>query len=309
MNQSVVIGYGSIGERHARVLRSLGHEVAVVSRRTLDHGLRRFASVAEAVAAARPALAVVADETARHGETLHALADAGFDGTALIEKPLTHRVLDAPPRAALPYAPYLAYNLRFHPLLRRLKAALDGATAVSAELHVGQDLRTWRPGRDLASSYSASATRGGGVLRDLSHELDYALWLFGPCRRVAALGGTSKSLGIASEDHVLLLMECARCAAVSVALNYLDRAVRRRVLINTTERTIELDFVAGTLRFDGEAPEAPVALDRDHTYREEHKALAEGRAGELCSYEEGLAVVRLIEAAERAIAERRWVEP
>jgi hypothetical protein len=104
-------------------------------------------------------------------------------------------------------------------------------------------------------------------------------------------------------------MECERCAAVSIALNYLDREARRRILVNTIAGTLELDFVAGTLRAGADEPGAPLNLDRDHTYLEEHRALAEGRTDELCSYEEGLAVVRLIEAAERAVAERRWVEP
>ena len=36
----------------------------------------------------------------------------------------------------------------------------------------------WRPERDYRESYSARADEGG-VLRDLVHELDYAIWAFG----------------------------------------------------------------------------------------------------------------------------------
>ena len=39
------------------------------------------------------------------------------------------------------------------------------------------------------------------MLRDLSHELDYMTWLFGPCRRVAALGGRFGPLAIDSDER------------------------------------------------------------------------------------------------------------
>jgi hypothetical protein len=66
---------------------------------------------------------------------------------------------------------------------------LDGRSAITVSAYVGQDLRDWRPGRDHRTTASATQQAGGGVLRDLSHELDYLLWLFGPWQRVAALGG------------------------------------------------------------------------------------------------------------------------
>ena len=37
MTRALVIGYGSIGQRHVRVLEDLGHEVAVASRRAVEH--------------------------------------------------------------------------------------------------------------------------------------------------------------------------------------------------------------------------------------------------------------------------------
>ena len=37
----------------------------------------------------------------------------------------------------------------------------------------------WRPKQDYHTSYSAYKNKGGGVLLDLSHELDYATWIFG----------------------------------------------------------------------------------------------------------------------------------
>ena len=44
---------------------------------------------------------------------------------------------------------------------------------------MGQDLKLWRPNRNFRDTVSAQASKGGGVLRELSHELDLAIHLFG----------------------------------------------------------------------------------------------------------------------------------
>ena len=56
---ALVIGLGSIGQRHARVLRELGHGVTTVSRR----GDGDYQSIAKAIAATGPGYVVVATET------------------------------------------------------------------------------------------------------------------------------------------------------------------------------------------------------------------------------------------------------
>ena len=55
------------------------------------------------------------------------------------------------------------------------------------------------------------------------------------------------------------------------------------------------------------APSDPLGLDPDHTYRQQHEAILSGRAEEACGLAEGLEVVHLIDAAERAAATRVWV--
>lgn len=202
---------------------------------------------------------------------------------------------------------FVGYNLRFHPLAQRLQTLLGERAIVSAEIHVGQHLADWRPGRDHRASYSGDAEAGGGVLRDLSHELDLALWLFGKLRRVSAIAGRSGALGTNAEDHALLLASFARCPACSIALNCLDRPARRAVHVVTTAGNATLDFIAGTFSVDGETVER-AALDRDATYRAQHEALLSGAPSPLCTYEEGLAALRFVEAAERANLARTWIE-
>jgi predicted dehydrogenase len=297
----LVIGYGSIGARHVRLLEELGQRVAVVSRRTLDRP-RCYRILAEALAAERPDYVVVATATAEHGEALISLAGLGYGGRVLVEKPLLARTGPLPAHrfAAL----WVGYNLRFHPLVQAVRGLLAGETVVAAQLAVGQHLAQWRPERDYAATYSASAAAGGGALRDLSHELDLAAWLFGPPRRLTALGGRFGDLAGDADDTWSLLAESERCPALSVHLNCLDRAPRRAITVTTRTHSLHADLIAGRLTVDG--TEQPVPCGRDDSYRAMHRAALNDGAG-LCALAEGMTVMAMIEAAETAARERRWV--
>lgn len=304
MTRALVVGVGSIGRRHADVLRGLGCDVAVVSRRAAPPEQPAFATIADGVRAHDPSYVVLARETARHAPDLAELAAAGFGGKVLVEKPLTDGPADLPFDSFARVA--VAYNLRFHPVLTQLRAALVGEAVVTVSAHAGQHLSTWRPGSDYRRSYSADRDAGGGVLRDLSHELDYLQWLFGPARRVTAAGGNTGALGIAADDAWGVLLELADAPVVSLQLDYLDRIGQRRVVITTHDRTFVADLVRGELTVDGAVTRFPV--DRQLTYRRQHEAFLGGTDDDvLCSVEDGARVVVLIAAIEAAARDHRWV--
>ncbi len=295
---AVVIGLGSIGQRHARVLKELGHGVATVSRR--DGG--DYQSIAQAIAASRSGYVVVATETSEHARSLQQLAEADFRGTVLVEKPVFAHPQLVPD---YPFARLLVgYNLRFHPVMTAFAERLAGRQAVTVSAYVGQDIRDWRPGRDHRTTASATQQAGGGVLRDLSHEIDYLLWLFGPWRRVAALGGSSGTRQIEVEDHLSLLLEMTRSAAVQVHMDYLDRPGIRKIRVNLADETIEADMIGGRLTINGQTHD--VSSARDESYRKMHLAAMNG-GGPICTFAEGLAVMDLIDASERALQSRTWI--
>ena len=299
----LVVGYGSIGSRHARLLEEQGHDVHCVTRNDACP-FPAHAGLEEGLAAFEPDCAIVSNETAAHLPALETILGAGFSGPILMEKPLFQTVPDSLPQ--VPDTVFTAYNLRFHPLVGRLRECVQDVPLHSARLHVGQYLPDWRPGTDYAAGYSASRARGGGVLRDLSHELDLALWLLGPWHRVTGLGGHFSELDIDSDDVYALLMETERCPAVSVSLNYLSQPARRGIEINGKGVSVRADLIAGTLEVNGETEHFPVG--RDTTYAAQLTEFCSGGRPTLCTYGEGLDVLRLIEAAERANATRTWVE-
>jgi predicted dehydrogenase len=299
MTKALVIGYGSIGRRHARLLEELGCDIAVVSRRELEN-IRHFTDVGVAVGDFRPDYTVVANETSAHVGAVAELAAAGFRGKLLIEKPLGGEI----PRHDFALC-VVAYNLRFHPALTELALALADDTILAMQVYCGQHLPDWRPGTDYRTSYSADPARGGGVLRDLSHELDYVLWLGGTWRRVAAVGGRFGNLDISSDDCWALLLELERCRCATIQVNYLDRPGRRQIVVNTRDHSFAVDFGQAALIRDGKVRR--FAVDRDDTYRAQHKAMLDGDTSRLCGLAHGEAVMNLIAASEKAAHGRAWV--
>ena len=119
------------------------------------------------------------------------------------------------------------------------------------------------------------------------------------------MGGKLSSLDTDSEDVIVMLLSTPACPVVSLQLNYLDRPGRRAVIVNTDEFTVEADLIRGTLTVNSNCE--TFAVTRDDTYRSMHAAALAGDTQMLCTAEEGLATIELIEAAERAAARGEWV--
>ncbi len=301
---AIVAGLGSIGSRHVEVLRGLGVDVATVSRRAGGHH-----STIAAALAARPeaSYVVVATETDRHRAALDELATAGFTGRVMVEKPLAGVLADAAEATTLGLDVVVGYNLRFHPVVAELRTWLSAHHVASVQIRAGQNLRQWRPGRTPAATASAAAG-SGGVLRDLSHELDYLLWLFGDWSRVVAIvGHRSARLGIESEDVVVCLVELTSGVLVSVELNYFDGTARRTVTVTGDTGTATADLVGQTFD-DGSGRRISAAIARSDTYRWMHReCLGPDRPAVTCSLDQGIAVMALIDAIERSARSGGWV--
>ena len=298
-----MIGYGSIGRRHEEVLRGMGAETAVVSRHAKGLSCPCFLTVEEAVREFCPQYIVVANCTSEHLEALGAIDDAGFRGTCLVEKPLAENSIPADTRYS--FGVRVGYVMRFHPLIQQALGMLNGKRLLSIDAYVGQYLPDWRPGTDYRKCYSASRAQGGGALRDLSHELDYVALLAGAWTRVSALGGHVSGLEIETDDIFGLLMQTQRCPVVLCQMNYLDRNVRRDCTIQYEGGTLYLDFVRSQLVHNGTVQ--TFALERNEMFEAMHSAAWAPDPQGLCSFEEAVQTLELIEASEKSSREGSWV--
>lgn len=248
----LVTGRGSIAQRHVRHLRALrpGVRIGVVARG--GGGAAAFEpcdSLSDFAAglAWSPDAVIIASVSSRHAEELEACLARCLP--CLAEKPLvTDRTQLARLRAAgaNSRAVVVGCNLRYLPALRLLGEHLrrgDLGKLIRAQLEVGQHLAQWRPTRDLASSYSADAAQGGGVVFDLVHEIDMARWLLGPLAVHAAIGGRFGGLPGDTDDVHVALLRGAGGAPVTVSLDYLSRRPVRRYSVVSEGGTFNFDLM------------------------------------------------------------------
>ena len=298
----LVSGFGSIGQRHVSILREMGQKVHVFSRRKLQKE-EYYQNLEVASIEVNPEYVVIANETSEHDSALKTALSFEIP-KILVEKPLFSTSIEnltVNPKSQV----CVAYNLRFHPLLQRLCSEIKEQIVLSVQIYVGHYLPDWRPQQDYRKSYSVSRAQGGGVLRDLSHELDYINWLFGPWQAITALGGHYSSLSGDSDDVFCLLLKMERCPAVSLQMNYLDRYGRREVLINTDKHTYRLDLMKKEYERDQE-PVSSFSIERDETYRTQHTDMLNNHGKLCCSLPEGLDVLRMIDAAEKSASTEKW---
>ena len=296
-----VVGAGSIGLRHRKILGGLNHEVVLISR---HDPTAKYKSLDGALINENFDYAVIASETSRHSDDLNSLIINKFAGRVLVEKPLFAKSSRLQENVFETAA--VGYNLRFHPAILWLKQTLPSLGVItSANLYVGQYLPSWRPNSDYRNSSSARRISGGGVLRDLSHELDLAQNLFGDWQKLTALGGKFSNLEIDTEDTFSILMQTELCSAVSIQMNYLDRVNQRSITINGNEGSINIDLISGSASFNDR--EMKFEVKPDDTYLAQHQAMFAGDSKNICSLSEGSKIVEMIEAIEKSVRKQKWI--
>ena len=291
----LVIGCGSIGKRHAGILGSMDivNSVTVLSNQT---GLpfETITSLKD-IPGLNPDYVVIASSTALHHEQLAFLEESLRGKTILVEKPLFDAFYDLEIRNN---RVFMGYNLRFHPLLQKTKETIYGRRLWNLQAFCGSYLPDWRPERDYRITYSAKKDAGGGVLLDLSHEIDYVQWLAGLIEVQHVASEKVSNLEIETDDLLLLSGKSRSGVRVHVSLNYFTRMPMRQVLIDGEGVSIRADLVENTLSVveDGETSKYSWPdLERNDTFRAEHRAALENDHTSLCTYEEGLATMRLVE--------------
>jgi predicted dehydrogenase len=224
----LVVGAGSIGERHIRCFLETGRAVIGVcepaehtrerikqtyavegSFSDLDHALNEQWDTA-----------VVATPADTHIDIAKQLAALGI--APLIEKPLALHmdgIADLAlllARRKLPCG--VAYVHRAHPCLQEMRQAINSGRfgkPLQVVVNVGHHFPTYRPA--YADIYYARRESGGGAVQDaLPHVINAAEWLVGPVTRVVADMAHLKLPRVQVEDTVHVI---ARHAAVLASYN------------------------------------------------------------------------------------------
>jgi predicted dehydrogenase len=256
-----VVGFGSIGRRHAENLERLGVQRITIVRRSHDRN-PAFTPPAEAVIVDSPEvaiaggldLAVICNPTSLHLTTAEPFVRAGVP--VLIEKPLATDLSQA--QAALPWLSAattpigVAYCLRYHPAYRAARdALLDGriGEVQSARAWFESYLPDWHPWEDYRTSYAARPELGGGVLPTLDHELDYLLWCLGEPVEARGRSWRSGQLDMPADDSAEIALRFGNNISADVQLSMSQPQRSRGFELIGARGSFRFDWATGQLNF------------------------------------------------------------
>ena len=313
-----VVGLGSIGRRHVRNLKRLRPELEITLVRSgkgpawpeQQFAQRVVMTSAEAIRAGAQA-AIVSSPAPFHVSQSMEWLKAGKP--MLIEKPLSDNTRGLSELKALVEThnvPVLVgYVLRYDQAAQYFYHLLQ-SKEIGDLLHVciecGSYLPDWRPEQDYRESASARKDLGGGVLLELSHEIDYANWFFGPFAEVQASLQYSKTLEIETEDGADLLLYNSVGLPVSVHLDFYRRVPTRQCRVQTTQGELVWDALAQKVRWTtavGEVTEQHFSQARDDLFvrqLEHFFDCIENHTPPRISLQDGVEVLKIIEKVKQS---------
>lgn len=317
MNHAIlVIGCGSIGERHLRCFQRTGRaevfacetRADLLQRITTQHGVTGFAGLPAALAARKYSGIVICTPAQTH--LALALDGLGHDAGLLIEKPLDTR-LDAVPavREAVARAgKFVGVAFVFHlmPWIQEPRELLRGGglgRPLQLSVVTGQHFPTYRPAyREI---YYARHETGGGAIQDmLPHLVNAAEWLVGPATRVYCDARHQALEGVNVEDTVNLSAHHGDVLA-SYALNQFQAPNETMFQISCERGSVRIELHRqrwGVFRHDdGDWTWHPAPpLERDDLFVAQANAFLdglEGRPTPLATLDEAEQTLRLCLAA------------
>ena len=260
----LIAGLGSIGQRHYKNLIQLGYKDIIVYR--TGKGDRKFVGDFEKTHrpvvfndlkkafAQNPDILIISNPTMFHAKFIKHGIENNVKGI-FVEKPIavSSKSLEnlSKKAEAKNIIVYAAYNLRFHPLLEKMRKIMQDngiGKILSASVDMGEYLPDWHPWEDYRKTYAARSDLGGGVVLTQSHDIDYLYWFFGMPQKIASFGGTRTGLEVNADDLVKAVLEYTDGSVASLHMDFYKRPPRRIFEVMGTKGTLLWDYHEGTLK-------------------------------------------------------------
>lgn len=299
----LVVGLGSIAQKHIAALRSIDPSARITALRS---GARSDAQAIDGITNIHsleelpepPDFVLISNPTFLHKETIESVLP--LKKPLFIEKPVLLSldgadVLEELVRAAgIPT--YVGCNLRFHPCIGHLrewlqkeKPAIRSVAAVCASR-----VTDWQPGRDFQKSFRSKLEESGGVHLELIHELDYVTWLFGqPAKSTKTLQHRS-DIAMSAYDYAHYDLTYPTFEA-TITLDYDSPENVRTCAIETDGKPLLADLIGFTIRERGEIVYNPGGSMLDTYEAQMRWFLGHLRTGKpmMNDFSEALATLRL----------------
>jgi predicted dehydrogenase len=311
-----IIGLGSIGKRHLGIIKESRPDLKIVIVTSSKSKTRLFSqnnivfvnSIKNAIEQKIDA-AIICSPSPYHLLQAKKLADSGIH--VLVEKPLSNKLKDI--KNVLKFDQnkkiinLLGYCLRYDPLAIKLKNIIKSnkyGKIKHVQVVCESFLPNWRPDQDYRESVSAQKKLGGGVLLELSHELDYVCWIFDSMFSVSAILENNRKLKIDVEESASLKLLSNNGYKINIYLDFASNNLRRFCKVSFESGQLIWDILAKELSWINLDKSKEIKykhkFDRNYVYKQQLKHFfncIENHHSPKINFKDGINVLTLIEAA------------
>ncbi len=167
----------------------------------------------------------------------------------LIEKPLSNNLKDAVEflkkikKRKITSKLLVGYNLKFMKILMKFNKLVSQKVLGKiyfVECNVGKSLLLWRNG-NLNFAFT-NVKHGGGILLELSHEIDYLLWIFGNLKVENSYINPNKFFNFNVEQNVFATLK-AKNFPISLKMDVIRNNPERNCKVICKKGIIEMDLI------------------------------------------------------------------
>jgi len=164
-----------------------------------------------------------------------------------IEKPISHNLEDA--NKIIKYSKkkliHIGYNLIFDEIFIYMKELIKRkqfGKILRIDCTTGQNLKFWRKNVKYFKTVSAKKKLGGGVLLELSHELNYLIWFFGKIKSIKADYFKLSNLKIDVEDYAFKQIQFKNKLIANINIDFFRIDKTRKIDFIFENGTVNLDY-------------------------------------------------------------------
>lgn len=321
-----IVGLGSIGGRYLRLLKACYPYIEVILVRSGMGGCRSEQKLADETVSSLAQLisknvdvAIVCGPASTHvSQTIELVRGCV---PVLVEKPLSNSLFEVFDLMNLVermnVTVGVGYVLRHTSDFKYFAMMLDSGVIgpfTNISIESSSYLPNWRPDRDYRDTVSAQRNLGGGVLLELSHELDYAMALFGPFVNVSARLSQNGSLEMDVEDTADLKLETRVGLPILVHLEFYRDINTRRCVVHGQYGCLVWDIIAKTVSLERNGKVSEVSnfsADVDFMFKEQISDFfyaVENSVEPKVRLVDGAAVLEVVDAARRSSDEGRVIK-
>ena len=272
----LIIGLGSIGQRHLRNIKKISPKTEIYALRKLKrnfilnnknqiigkdiiskYDIKEISNIREikkinldAVFINTPSSLHLKDFQVFLNEKLHIFIEKPLSDKSSKAKIFINQINRKHKQKIM-----VGHQLRFNECLIKIKTILQKGTLgkiCGANIYHGENLKNFHTYENYNNIYASRKKLGGGVILSQIHEIDYCIYLFGSPSSLYASGGRRSDLRIDVEDYANIVFNFKKKNqfSVNITLDYLQHPKKRELFIVGSKASLKWDYYKDTININ-----------------------------------------------------------